>query len=155
MPSPLLLATKFSLWKVSEEGSRSNTCGRAEAATDCKAARVICTAAPPHTCTAFPSSFCSSSSSLTETHKHHNFCKDNFRELQKESLDIFGRTGCKHCCARWPVRSYGLCLKEMDEKVQVGSWMKTQLSIICFWICGMKAIDCREKSWARLLKYTT
>lgn len=65
------------------------THGQGEAATDCKAVRVICTAAPPHTCTALPSSFCSSSS-LTETHKHHNFCKDNFKGVT-ESISRYIR----------------------------------------------------------------
>lgn len=88
---------------------------QAEVAPDCEAVRVICTATPPCTCTALPSSSCFSSS-LTDTHKHHNIYKDSFRELQKESLGTFGRIGCKQCCAGWPVRSCGLCLQEMDKK---------------------------------------
>lgn len=123
------------------------TRGQVEAATDCKAARVICT------CTALPSSFCSSSS-LTETQNITTFGKRNFREIQKEPLGAFGRTGCKHCWAGWSVRSCGLCPEEMDEKVQASSWVKTQLSRIHLWICRTKAIDCKENSWSSLLKCT-
>jgi len=47
--------------------------------------------------------------------------------MTKESLGIFGRNERKHCCTGWPVRSYRLCLEEMDEKVQGSSWIKTQL----------------------------
>lgn len=144
-PSHLLLATVFPV-KGDKEGRSPDT----EAATDCKAARVICIAAPPHSI----AQLVLSSSSLTETHKHHNFCQDNFRELQKASLGTLGRTGCKHCCAGWPVRSCGLCLEEMDEKMQAGSWMKTELSRMHLWICRIKAIDCKEKSWSGLLKYS-
>lgn len=66
------------------------------------------------------------------------FAKITSRELQKASLGTLGRTGCKHCSAGWPVRSCGLCLEEMDEKVQASSWMKTELSRIHLWIWRIK-----------------